>query len=113
MELKPRIKLTEDKSNQINFCNSLDTIFSNRKIIKIKSKQKSLLTEGISNIKKNKLNNFMQFPNLKRIIISNKKKSPTNIETNTSSINNIQTLEKSKSYKGKILKNTDYININS
>ena len=113
MELKPRIKLTEDKSNQINFCNSLDTIFSNRKIIKIKSKQKSLLTEGISNIKKNKLSNFMQFPNLKRIIISNKNKSPKNIETNTSSINNIQTLEKSKSYRGNILKNTDYININS
>ena len=116
MELKFIPKLTENKSNQINICNSLDSISSRRENRKIKSKQKSLLTEDenkINPIKGDKLIDYMKFPKIKRIAISNNKKIEDNININSSFMNNIKIIKKSNSNRRNIIKKTDYININS
>ena len=114
MDIKPKIKLTENKSNQINISDSLNSIYSNRKTIKIKTKKKLFLTEEKeNNIKNANSNNNILFPKIKNDVIYNMKQSHKNLSINNSFSNNIQTIGKSFSNKINIIKNPDYIKLNS
>ena len=113
MEIKKDIKLTANKSNQINISDSLDSIYSNRKTIKIKSKQKLFLSEEQNNIKDAHSIKYIRFPKIKNDIIYNIKQSPQNLNINNSFINNYQTLDKSISNKRNFIINPDYIKLNS
>ena len=114
MDKKPKIKLTENKSNQINISDSLNSIYSNRKTIKIKTKKKLFLSEEKeNNIKNANSNNNILFPKIKNDVIYNMKQSHKNLSINNSFSNNIQTIGKSFSNKINIIKNPDYIKLNS
>ena len=114
MDIKPKIKLTENKSNQINISDSLNSIYSNRKTIKIKTKKKLFLTEEKeNNIKNANSNNNKLFPKIKNDVIYNMKQSHKNLSINNSFSNNIQTIGKSFSNKINIIKNPNYIKLNS
>ena len=113
MDKIPKEKLTENKSNQINFCDSFDSIYSQRKTIKIKSKEKSFLTEEKNSIKNIKSKNYILFPKIKNDLINNIKQSPRNLSINNSYMNNIHTLDKSNSNKIRLIKNPNYIGLNS
>ena len=114
MDKKPKIKLTENKSNQINISDSLNSIYSNRKTIKIKTKNKLFLTEEKeNNIKNANSNNNILFPKIKNDVIYNIKQSHKNLSINNSFSNNIQTIGKSFSNKINIIKNPNYIKLNS
>lgn len=114
MDIKPKIKLTENKSNQINISDSLNSIYSNRKTIKIKTKKKLFLTEEKeNNIKNANSNNNILFPKIKNDVIYNMKQSHKNLSINNSFSNNIQTIGKSFSNKINIIKNPNYIKLNS
>lgn len=114
MDKKPKIKLTENKSNQINISDSLNSIYSNRKTIKIKTKKKLFLTEEKeNNIKNANSNNNILFPKIKNDVIYNMKQSHKNLSINNSFSNNIQTIGKSFSNKINIIKNPNYIKLNS
>ena len=114
MDKKPKIKLTENKSNQINISDSLNSIYSNRKTIKIKTKKKLFLSEEKeNNIKNANSNNNILFPKIKNDITYNMKQSHKNLSINNSFSNNIQTIGKSFSNKINIIKNPDYIKLNS
>ena len=114
MDIKPKIKLTDNKSNQINISDSLNSIYSNRKTIKIKTKKKLFLTEEKeNNIKNANSNNNILFPKIKNDVIYNMKQSHKNLSINNSFSNNIQTIGKSFSNKINIIKNPDYIKLNS
>ena len=111
MEESKNEQLTEDKSNQfnsLNICDSLDSITSYRKTIKIKSKERLLLTEVQKSINNTKSNNNMIFPKINNYKI---------IEENNSYFNKIHPhpLEKSNSilHTKRTIKNPDYINLNS
>ncbi len=114
MDKKPKIKLTENKSNQINISDSLNSIYSNRKTIKIKTKKKLFLSEEKeNNIKNANSNNNILFPKIKNDVIYNMKQSHKNLSINNSFSNNIQTIGKSFSNKINIIKNPNYIKLNS
>jgi hypothetical protein len=114
MDIKPKIKLTENKSNQINISDSLNSIYSNRKTIKIKTKKKLFLSEEKeNNIKNANSNNNILFPKIKNDVIYNMKQSHKNLSINNSFSNNIQTIGKSFSNKINIIKNPNYIKLNS
>ena len=114
MDIKQKIKLTENKSNQINISDSLNSIHSHRKVIKIKTKKKLFLTEEKENsIKNTNSNNNILFPKIKNDVIHNIKQSHKNLNIKNSFSNNIQTIGKSFSNKRNIIKNPDYINLNS
>ena len=114
MDIKPKIKLTENKSNQINISDSLNSIYSNRKTIKIKTKKKLFLSEEKeNNIKNAYSNNNILFPKIKNDVIYNMKQSHKNLSINNSFSNNIQTIGKSFSNKINIIKNPNYIKLNS
>ena len=114
MDKKPKIKLTENKSNQINISDSLNSIYSNRKTIKIKTKKKLFLSEEKENNFKNaNSNNNILFPKIKNDVIYNMKQSHKNLSINNSFSNNIQTIGKSFSNKINIIKNPNYIKLNS
>ena len=114
MDIKPKIKLTENKSNQINISDSLNSIYSKRKTIKIKTKKKLFLTEEKeNNIKNANSNNNILFPKIKNDVIYNMKQSHKNLCINNSFSNNIQTIGKSFSNKINIIKNPNYIKLNS
>lgn len=114
MDKKPKIKLTENKSNQINISDSLNSIYSNRKTIKIKTKKKLFLSEEKeNNIKNANSNNNILFPKIKNDVTYNMKQSHKNLSINNSFSNNIQTIGKSFSNKINIIKNPDYIKLNS
>ena len=114
MDIKPKIKLTENKSNQINISDSLNSIYSNRKTIKIKTKKKLFLSEEKENNFKNaNSNNNILFPKIKNDVIYNMKQSHKNLSINNSFSNNIQTIGKSFSNKINIIKNPNYIKLNS
>lgn len=114
MDKKPKIKLTENKSNQINISDSLNSIYSNRKTIKIKTKKKLFLTEEKeNNIKNANSNNNILFPKIKNDVTYNMKQSHKNLSINNSFSNNIQTIGKSFSNKINIIKNPNYIKLNS
>lgn len=114
MDEKPKIKLTENKSNQINISDSLNSIYSNRKTIKIKTKKKLFLSEEKeNNIKNANSNNNILFPKIKNDVIYNMKQSHKNLSINNSFSNNIQTIGKSFSNKINIIKNPNYIKLNS
>lgn len=114
MDIKPKIKLTENKSNQINISDSLNSIYSKRKTIKIKTKKKLFLTEEKeNNIKNANSNNNILFPKIKNDVIYNMKQSHKNLSINNSFSNNIQTIGKSFSNKINIIKNPNYIKLNS
>ena len=114
MDIKPKIKLTENKSNQINISDSLNSIYSNRKTIKIKTKKKLFLTEEKeNNIKNANSNNNILFPKIKNDVTYNMKQSHKNLSINNSFSNNIQTIGKSFSNKINIIKNPNYIKLNS
>ena len=100
MDKKPKIKLTENKSNQINISDSLNSIYANRKTIKIKTKKKLFLSEEKeNNIKNANSNNNILFPKIKNDVIYNMKQSHKNLSINNSFSNNIQTIGKSFSNK--------------
>jgi hypothetical protein len=114
MDKKPKIKLTENKSNQINISDSLNSIYSNRKTIKIKTKKKLFLSEEKeNNIKNANSNNNILFPKIKNDVIYNMKQSHKNLSINNSFSNNIQKIGKSFSNKINIIKNPNYIKLNS
>lgn len=114
MDKKPKIKLTENKSNQINISDSLNSIYSNRKTIKIKTKKKLFLSEEKeNNIKNANSNNNILFPKIKNDVIYNMKRSHKNLSINNSFSNNIQTIGKSFSNKINIIKNPSYIKLSS
>ena len=114
MDKKPKIKLTENKSNQINISDSLNSIYSNRKTIKIKTKKKLFLSEEKeNNIKNANSNNNILFPKIKNDVIYNMKQRHKNLSINNSFSNNIQTIGKSFSNKINIIKNPNYIKLNS
>ena len=114
MDKKPKIKLTENKSNQINIFDSLNSIYSNRKTIKIKTKKKLFLSEEKeNNIKNANSNNNILFPKIKNDVIYNMKQSHKNLSINNSFSNNIQKIGKSFSNKINIIKNPNYIKLNS
>jgi len=114
MDIKPKIKLTENKSNQINISDSLNSIYSNRKTIKIKTKKKLFLSEEKeNNIKNANSNNNILFPKIKNDVIYNMKQSHKNLSINNSFSNNIQKIGKSFSNKINIIKNPNYIKLNS
>ena len=114
MDIKPKIKLTENKSNQINISDSLNSIYSNRKTIKIKTKKKLFLSEEKeNNIKNANSNNNILFPKIKNDVTYNMKQSHKNLSINNSFSNNIQTIGKSFSNKINIIKNPNYIKLNS
>lgn len=114
MDKKPKIKLTENKSNQINISDSLNSIYSNRKTIKIKTKKKLFLSEEKeNNIKNANSNNNILFPKIKNDVTYNMKQSHKNLSINNSFSNNIQTIGKSFSNKINMIKNPDYIKLNS
>jgi hypothetical protein len=114
MDKKPKIKLTENKSNQINISDSLNSIYSNRKTIKIKTKKKLFLSEEKeNNIENANSNNNILFPKIKNDVIYNMKQSHKNLSINNSFSNNIQTIGKSFSNKINIIKNPNYIKLNS
>ena len=114
MDKKSKIKLTENKSNQINISDSLNSIYSNRKTIKIKTKKKLFLSEEKeNNIKNANSNNNILFPKIKNDVIYNMKQSHKKLSINNSFSNNIQTIGKSFSNKINIIKNPDYIKLNS
>lgn len=113
MEIKTDIKLTANKSNQINVRESLYTINPKRKTIKIKSKNQSFAKEEPKCIKITKSNNLLQFPKIKDDAIYNIKQSHQHLKINTSFKKNNKTIEKSYSSKRHMLKNRDYIKLNS
>ena len=114
MDKKPKIKLTENKSNQINISDSLNSIYSNRKTIKIKTKKKLFFFFFLeNNIKNANSNNNILFPKIKNDVIYNMKQSHKNLSINNSFSNNIQTIGKSFSNKINIIKNPNYIKLNS
>ena len=109
MEVSQNEQLTQNKSNQFNSLNiydSLDSITSYRKTIKIKSKEHLLLTEVEKSIKNIKSNNNMMLPKITDYKI---------MQENNSYFNNMHPLEKSNSssHTKRTIKNPDYINLNS
>ena len=106
MEENQNLQLTENKSNQfnsINICDSLNSIQSHRKTIKIKSKEHLFLTEEPNNIKNTKSKNYIMFPKINNCKI---------IQENNSFTNYMYPLEKSSSYSKSVVKTPDYINLN-
>ena len=113
MDIKSKEKLTENKSNQINICDSLDSIYSERKTIKIKSKKNLFLSGEKTCIRNIKSKNYILFPKIKNDVLFNLKQRNQNLSNDNSFMNNIHILDKSNSNKINLIKNSDYINLNS
>lgn len=110
------VKLTSNKSNQINMNDNFESKNSQRQTIKIRSKNRLFLTEGQNSIKYTKSINNIKFPKIKNDIIYNLKHSPKrlSININNSFMHNYHTIDQSHSNKKfNEIKNPDYIKLNS